>query len=394
MFDLVHKIQAHRPGFPRADRAHLHDLGHRVLHHACARRPRHRGDGQRHGDLGARVRRGAAPPAGPAAPDVRRATSTTPQFDTPEMRARRCSTRSSRSAWSPRRRCSANLTVTRRGAARGDRLDPGVQGPDGSFSKSAYESMLRPQNPPMSPAQFESRLRYDLSLQQLTRAVGESAIPSRTVAERLAAIEAQKREVSEARIAAQQFLPQVKIDEAKVKAYYDANPAEFRVPERVRAEYVVLSAEQMAAQEPVSDADRRPARAPWRKRESEPKLREPHPGEDARRRRRRSPGRAEESRRASPTWRRSSRRTRARRRRAATSAGSAAGMMVKPFEDAAVRHEAGRDLRAGARASSASTSSASPACSEGRPRSAAPPILIRRRRASPSRRCAPRSRPS
>ena len=44
--------------------------------------------------------------------------------------------------------------------------------------------------------------------------------------------------MSEARIAAQQFLPQAKIDEAKVKAYYDANPAEFRRPERVRAEYV------------------------------------------------------------------------------------------------------------------------------------------------------------
>ena len=93
---------------------------------------------------------------------------------------------------------------------------PAFKGPDGAFSKSAYESVLRQQNPPMTPAQFESRLRYDLSLTQLTRAVGESAIAPRTVAERLAALEAQRREISEFRILTEQFLSQVKIDDAKI----------------------------------------------------------------------------------------------------------------------------------------------------------------------------------
>ena len=129
----------------------------------------------------------------------------------------------------------------------------------GRFSKSAYENVLRSQNPPLSPAQYEARLRHDLALQQLTRAVGGAAIPSRTVARRLSGLEAQKREVSEARIAAQQFLPQVKIDDAKLKEYYDANPAEFRTPERVRVEYVVLSADQLARQEQISEADLRTA---------------------------------------------------------------------------------------------------------------------------------------
>jgi peptidyl-prolyl cis-trans isomerase D len=125
----------------------------------------------------------------------------------------------------------------------------------GQFSKTAYENMLRSQNPPLSPAQYEARLRHDLALQQLTRAVGAAAIPSRTVTQRLSALEAQRREVSEARIDAQQFLPQVKLDDAKLKEYYDANPAEFRRPERVRAEYVTLSADQLARQEQVSEAD-------------------------------------------------------------------------------------------------------------------------------------------
>src|ERR1700716_886004 len=125
----------------------------------------------------------------------------------------------------------------------------------GQFSKSSYELVLRSQNPPMSPAQFESRLRYDLSLQPLARAVGDSAIAPRAVAQRLSALESQQREVADARILAQQFLSEVKIDEAKLKAYYDANQAEFRTPDRVRAEYVVLSAELLARQEPVTEAE-------------------------------------------------------------------------------------------------------------------------------------------
>ncbi|MGH8669039.1 MAG: peptidylprolyl isomerase, partial [Burkholderiales bacterium] len=76
-------------------------------------------------------------------------------------------------------------------------------------------------------------------------------IPSRTVTGRLAALEAQRREVAEARIAAQQFLSQVKVDEAQAKAHYEANMNDFRTPERLKAEYVMLSAEAIAAQEAV-----------------------------------------------------------------------------------------------------------------------------------------------
>jgi peptidyl-prolyl cis-trans isomerase D len=148
----------------------------------------------------------------------------------------------------------AHLTVSDEQLREAIASEPAFQ-EGGQFSKQAYENVLRSQSPPLSPAQFEARLRHDLALQQLMRAVGGAAIPSRTVTQRLSALEAQKREVSEARIAAQQFLPQAKIDEARVKEYYDANPAEFRRPERVRAEYVMLSADQLARQEQVSEAE-------------------------------------------------------------------------------------------------------------------------------------------
>lgn len=181
------------------------------------------------------------------------------QFDTPEMRRglleSLVSQRLVASAAS-----SAHLTVTDEALVDAIHSIGAFKGPDGNFSKSAYESVLRQQNPPMSPAQFESRLRYDLSLAQLTRAVGESAIASRTVAERLGALEAQGREIAEFRIPAEQFLAQAKVDDAKIKAFYDANPAQFQTPERIRAEYVVLSAQAIADQEQVKPEE---VRAQW-----------------------------------------------------------------------------------------------------------------------------------
>jgi peptidyl-prolyl cis-trans isomerase D len=83
--------------------------------------------------------------------------------------------------------------------------------------------------------------------------VADTAIAPRSVTERLAALEAQKREVSEVRLPAEQYMSRVTLDEAKLKAYYDAHAAEFRTPERVRAEYALLSADALARLEPATD---------------------------------------------------------------------------------------------------------------------------------------------
>ena len=129
---------------------------------------------------------------------------------------------------------------------------PAFQG-EGGFSRSTYEALLRAQN--MTPQTFEARLRHDMALAQLTDAIRGSAIASRTVTERLEGILAERREVQEALVAAQPFLARVKVGDAQVQAYYDANPAEFRVPERVRAEFLVLSAEALGRREPPAEAD-------------------------------------------------------------------------------------------------------------------------------------------
>ncbi len=124
---------------------------------------------------------------------------------------------------------------------------------DGKFSKQTYEALLQAQN--MTPAAFESRMRFDLAMSQLNRAVAGSVIQSRAVSTRLAALEGQQREVQEFVIPADSFVAQVKVDEAAVKAFYDANQNEFRTPEMVKAEYLVLSSEQLGALDPPTEEE-------------------------------------------------------------------------------------------------------------------------------------------
>ena len=148
----------------------------------------------------------------------------------------------------------ANLSVSDETLAELIHSVPAFQS-EGKFNKAQYELALRSQNPPMTPTQFEARLRYDLSLQQLGRAVADSAFSPHAVSERLARLESQKREVSTAQVPAEAFVARASVDDAKIQAYYEANPAEFRVPERVRAEYVLLSVDALARQEPVTDEE-------------------------------------------------------------------------------------------------------------------------------------------
>jgi peptidyl-prolyl cis-trans isomerase D len=134
-------------------------------------------------------------------------------------------------------------------------IDAITQAPDfqenGKFSPALYSAYLASRG--LTDQANVAQLQSQLPLGRLVSSISDTAIAPRTVVQRLAAIEAQQREVSEARIAVQQFLPQAKVDEPEAKAYYDARLADYRTPERVRAEYLVLSAENLGRSEPVSD---------------------------------------------------------------------------------------------------------------------------------------------
>jgi peptidyl-prolyl cis-trans isomerase D len=121
---------------------------------------------------------------------------------------------------------------------------------DGKFSKQRYEELLRGQG--MNPRTFEARVRQELMRQQLVSPYSEHGFVSDTVAEKLIRLSEEQREISLVQIQPAEFVPQVKPDDAAIKAYYEAHQAEFQLPEQVQVEYVVLSLEKLAEQSAVS----------------------------------------------------------------------------------------------------------------------------------------------
>lgn len=124
---------------------------------------------------------------------------------------------------------------------------------DGKFSVERYEGALRAQG--MSPAGFEAQLRQDLTLQQLAGAIGQSGVVPRSVADRVLALQTEKREIMEYRLNLDGYLGKVKLADDAAKKFYDENAKEFAVPEQAKAEYVVLSMDSIAGQLAVTDAE-------------------------------------------------------------------------------------------------------------------------------------------
>jgi peptidyl-prolyl cis-trans isomerase D len=120
---------------------------------------------------------------------------------------------------------------------------PVFHGDGGKFSLERYRQFLKAEGE--SEFSFEQRMRQDLILQQLTEAYADSAFVPRTVAERLARLAEQRREVSQVTIRTEQFAAAVKPDPEAARKYYEANRGEFDVPEQVRLEYVVLSLDEL-----------------------------------------------------------------------------------------------------------------------------------------------------
>ena len=120
---------------------------------------------------------------------------------------------------------------------------------NGRFSSERAKAMLRAEG--LSEDTFVASLRRDLLTQQITAAVAESGLTSRATAGQFAQLRAQQREIAEYRVQADAQLAQSGITGDAIRAFYDGNPARFRVPEEVAIEYLVLSTDALIASEQV-----------------------------------------------------------------------------------------------------------------------------------------------
>jgi len=122
---------------------------------------------------------------------------------------------------------------------------------DGKFSKQQYEELLRAQG--LTPAIFESRVRKELMLQQLMDGYSEHAFAPSAVAKKVSYLSEVQREINRSVIKAEQFVSEMQPSETEIQAYYDKNQEKFRLLERARVEYVVLSLANVAKKEIISD---------------------------------------------------------------------------------------------------------------------------------------------
>ncbi|WP_084669915.1 SurA N-terminal domain-containing protein [Duganella zoogloeoides] len=122
-----------------------------------------------------------------------------------------------------------------------------------NFDMERYKAILASQG--LTPAMNDARMRRDMALQQLGGAVQSTGFAPRAVATTLSNIGSQEREVQELALPITEFVPQVKVTDAMVKAFYDKNSKFFEIPEQAKIEYVVLNNDAVLSQVKVTDAD-------------------------------------------------------------------------------------------------------------------------------------------
>ena len=127
--------------------------------------------------------------------------------------------------------------------------DPRFQD-NGKFSLERYKALLA-QAGIAEPA-YEASMRQQMLAEKLVEPIATSGIVSKASAEGFVTLLEQQREVAVANVEAEPFVKEVKVDDAAVRAFYDANTVAFRTPEEVKFEYLVLTPDAIAAQASVT----------------------------------------------------------------------------------------------------------------------------------------------
>lgn len=124
---------------------------------------------------------------------------------------------------------------------------------NGQFSETRFQAFLAYNH--LSRKQYLSSIAQNRVIRELLALQADTGIVSHTLAERLAQIMAEQREVSKTVLHAADFAAQVTLDPQQIQAYYTSHPELSREPEQARVEYIVFSPEAVLAHLAVSEAD-------------------------------------------------------------------------------------------------------------------------------------------
>ncbi|SEH07130.1 SurA N-terminal domain-containing protein [Candidatus Venteria ishoeyi] len=114
---------------------------------------------------------------------------------------------------------------------------------NGRFSTDMYHAKVRSQQ--MSTPEYESRMRQQMMLNQLREGILSATALTETEQQTLQTLKNQQRLVSYLRIP-ESVATATAVSDEEIKAYYDANSADYATPEKVSIDYVLLSREKLA----------------------------------------------------------------------------------------------------------------------------------------------------
>ncbi|HEV3104925.1 MAG TPA: SurA N-terminal domain-containing protein [Trinickia sp.] len=134
-----------------------------------------------------------------------------------------------------------------------DSVVASLRKPDGSIDVDRYKQLLAMQG--MTPEQYDERVRYGLSMQQIPESIEASAFTPKRVAEHLAQLAEEQRAVQPLAFQASAYAAKVQPTDAQLAAYYDAHRNDFATPATAAIQYVVLSPVALAASIQPSEAD-------------------------------------------------------------------------------------------------------------------------------------------
>jgi len=124
---------------------------------------------------------------------------------------------------------------------------------NGKFNKKLYATVL--ENNRMTPLMYEKLLRDELLVRMIQETYLSNGFASNFVSEKIFRLNGEQRSVRTATISAKAEATKVKVDDKKIKEYYDQHQSEFQVPEQVKVEYVRFSVENLLANAEVSSND-------------------------------------------------------------------------------------------------------------------------------------------
>lgn len=127
----------------------------------------------------------------------------------------------------------------------------------GRFDPERYQLALASQAPARTPRQFEQLVRESLEQSLIAESVATSAFVTGSQVDRLMALLGERRDVAWVVVPATPpaaDAPQAQVDDAAIQSWYASHPQDFRAPETVAIEYIVLDAAALPAPATADEA--------------------------------------------------------------------------------------------------------------------------------------------